>query len=95
VSLVHVYRRDDGDYVLTKTWRASVPGCSSSFAYLGVCRWWPGDGATQAELATSGHAQVSRSTFRARMGHRKSLMRVVRRAPQGDWASGNDQGAYT
>jgi hypothetical protein len=95
VSLVHVYRRDDGDYVLTKAWRASVPGCSSAFAYLGVCRWWPGDRATQAELAASGQAKVSRSTFWACMGHRKSLLRVVRPAPRGDWARGDDQGAYT
>jgi hypothetical protein len=76
VTLVHVYRRDDGDYVLATRWRRVMPGCSGVFAYIGVCRW-PGDERVDAQLKAVGTVVVPRFEFLAHVGALTSRLCLV------------------
>jgi hypothetical protein len=78
VKLVHVYRRDDGDYVLTTKWRRTVPGCSDVFSYLGVCRWPGGDKSIDRQLKDHGSVVISLAQFRASIESLKPQLRLVR-----------------
>jgi hypothetical protein len=78
VKLVHVYRRDDGDYVLTTKWRKVVPGCSDVFSYLGVCRWRRGEESIDRQLRDVGSVVISRAEFRASIEGLKPQLRLIR-----------------
>jgi hypothetical protein len=78
VKLVHVYRRDDGDYVLTTKWRRTVPGCSDVFSYLGVCRWPGADKGIDRQLKDKGSVVISLAQFRASIESLKPQLRLVR-----------------
>ena len=80
MKLVHVYRRDDGDYVLTTKWRRTVPGCRDVFSYLGVCRWPAADKAIDRQLKDEGSVVISLAQFRASIESLKPQLRLVRDA---------------
>ena len=82
MKFVHVYRRDDGDYVLTTKWRKAVPGCSDVFSYLGVCRWQRGENAIDTQLMDAGSVVISGTRFRATVESLNPQLRLVR--PPGD-----------
>ena len=78
MKLVHVYRRDDGDYVLATKWRKTVPGCSDVFSYLGVCRWPGADKSIDRQLKDLGSVVISLAQFRASIEALKPQLRLVR-----------------
>ena len=77
MKLVHVYRRDDGSYVLATSWRRTAPGCSDDFSYLGVYRWRPSDKAIERQLMETGNVVVSPAQFLANVGPQKQPLRLI------------------
>jgi len=94
VKLVHVYRRDDGDYVLTTKWRSTVPGCSDVFSYLGVCRWPSADKAIDRQLKEQGSVVISLAQFRDSIESLKPQLRLVRDSGNAATASRSASSAW-